>query len=326
MTTLDPSFRGSVGTTVADSVPWWPEPNTTPRRNLVVVILDDTGWSDLGCFGSEIATPHIDALAHNGVRYSNFHVTPLCSPTRASFLTGKNNHAVGMRFLADTDTGFPNSRGSVRAGTPVLPQVLREQGYGTYLVGKWHLAPLHEITPAGPHGNWPLALGFDRYYGFLDGCTDQYEPELYEDNHAVPTPHAGRVPPQRGSRRQVDLVPARPPLVPAERSVLPAGGLRGDPRAVPGAARVHREVPRRVREGVGPDATRAPRAADPHRRRPVGYASDRAQRGRQRVGGAHRRRARGVHPPAVRLRRVPRAHGCADRTTAERPGGVRSDR
>lgn len=188
MTTLDPSFRGSVGTTVADSVPWWPEPTTTPRRNLVVVILDDTGWSDLGCFGSEIATPHIDALAHNGVRYSNFHVTPLCSPTRASFLTGKNNHAVGMRFLADTDTGFPNSRGSVRAGTPVLPQVLREQGYGTYLVGKWHLAPLHEITPAGPHGNWPLALGFDRYYGFLDGCTDQYEPELYEDNHAVPTP------------------------------------------------------------------------------------------------------------------------------------------
>ncbi len=188
MTTPDRAFPGTIGTTVAESTPWWPVRNTTPRRNLVVVILDDTGWSDLGCFGSEVATPNIDALAHNGVRYSNFHVTPLCSPTRASFLTGKNNHAIGMRFLADTDTGFPNSRGSIRDGAPLLPKALRQQGYGTYLVGKWHLAPLHELTPAGPYQNWPLALGFDRYYGFLDGCTDQYEPELYEDNHAIPTP------------------------------------------------------------------------------------------------------------------------------------------
>lgn len=188
MRSTDPAFLGTIGTTIEDSDPWWPEKNGGPRRNLVVIILDDTGWADLGCFGSEILTPNIDALADSGVRYNNFHVTPLCSPTRASFLTGKNNHAVGMRFLADTDTGFPNSRGSIREGMPLLPRELRDQGYGTYLVGKWHLAPLHELTPAGPHNNWPLALGFERYYGFLDGCTDQYEPELYEDNHPVPTP------------------------------------------------------------------------------------------------------------------------------------------
>jgi len=184
----DRDFAGTIGTTVDESVPWWPMAAHDARPNVVLVILDDTGWSDFGCFGSEIETPNIDALAESGIRCTNFHVTPLCSPTRAAVLTGRNHHAVGMRFLADTDTGFPNSRGSIRADIPLLPSILREYGYASYLVGKWHLAPLHEITPAGPYRNWPLARGFDRYYGFLDGCTDQYEPELYEDNHPVAVP------------------------------------------------------------------------------------------------------------------------------------------
>jgi arylsulfatase len=189
MSSHDHSFPGRIGTTVSDSTPWWPETGDGRKRpNVVVVILDDTGWSDFGCYGSEIATPTIDALADAGLRYTRFHVTPLCSPTRAALLSGRNHHSVGMRFLADTDTGFPNSRGSIRPDVPLLPAVLRGEGYGTYLVGKWHLAPLHEITPAGPYGNWPLARGFDRYYGFLDGCTDQYEPELFEDNHPVAVP------------------------------------------------------------------------------------------------------------------------------------------
>lgn len=152
---------------------------------MVVVVLDDTGWSDFGCFGSEISTPTIDRLAADGLRYANFHVTPLCSPTRACLLTGRNHHAVGMRFLADTDTGFPNSRGRIHPDVATLPELLRQQGYGTYLTGKWHLAPRHEITPAGPYDNWPLGRGFERFYGILDGCTDQYAPELYEDNHPV---------------------------------------------------------------------------------------------------------------------------------------------
>src|SRR5699024_5417922 len=137
---------------------------------------------------SEIATPNFDRLAHEGLRYRSFHVTPLCSPTRAAVLTGRNHHSIGMRFLADTDTGFPNSRGAIRPDVALLPQILSEHGYANYLVGKSHLAPLHEITPSGPFDNWPLARGFDRYYGFLDGCTDEYEPELYEDNHPIPAP------------------------------------------------------------------------------------------------------------------------------------------
>lgn len=177
-------MSGRIAGTFADSVPWW-EPKT-PRMegapNVVVVVLDDTGWSDFGCFGSEIRTPHIDALAAAGIRFNNFHVTPLCSPTRASLLTGKDHHSVGMRFLAVGDSGFPNARGELPRGVQTVPAVLRERGYGTYLVGKWHLAPQDELGPAGPFHNWPLARGFDRFYGFLGGASDQYLPELYRDN------------------------------------------------------------------------------------------------------------------------------------------------
>lgn len=180
-------FPGHVGRTVAESTPWWPTSRNHKQQkpNIVVVVLDDTGWADFGCFGSEIATPTIDRLAARGLRYTNFHVTPLCSPTRTCLLTGRNHHAVGMRFLSDTDTGFPNSRGCIDRDVALLPAMLREQGYGSYLVGKWHLTPSHEISPAGPYHNWPLGRGFDRFYGFLPGCTDQMTPELCEDNHQV---------------------------------------------------------------------------------------------------------------------------------------------
>lgn len=177
-------MTGRIAGTVAESVPWW-EPKT-PRvngaPNIVVVLLDDTGWSDFGCFGSEIRTPSIDALADAGVRFNNFHVTPLCSPTRSSLLTGKNHHSVGMRFLAVGDSGFPNARGELPRDVQTVPAVLRERGYGTYMVGKWHLAPQDELGPAGPFHNWPLARGYDRFYGFLGGASDQYLPELYRDN------------------------------------------------------------------------------------------------------------------------------------------------
>jgi arylsulfatase len=189
VTWLEPNFRGRIGRTLAESEPAWrPAPEHGNRPNVLMVVLDDTGWSDLGCFGSPIRTPAIDSLAQGGLRYTNFHVAPLCSPTRASLLTGRNHHSVGMRFLADADTGFPNSRGHVHFGIPMFPQILRENGYGTYLVGKWHLTPLEEVTPAGPFQNWPLGRGFERFYGFLDGCTDHYAPELFEDNHQIAPP------------------------------------------------------------------------------------------------------------------------------------------
>lgn len=186
------AFQGVIGTTIAESVPWWPTRREPGGRapNVLVVVFDDTGWSDFGCFGSEVATPTVDRLASAGLRYNSFHVTPLCSPTRACLLTGRNHHRIGMRFLAVADTGYPNCRARIEDGTPTLPGILRDTGYGTYLVGKWHLAPQHEITPAGPYRSWPLSLGFDRYYGFMTGASDQHAPEIYRDNSPV-TVNAG---------------------------------------------------------------------------------------------------------------------------------------
>lgn len=156
--------------------------------NVVLIVFDDTGWADFGCFGSEIDTPTIDRLAADGLRFTNFHVTPLCSPTRACLLTGRNHHRVGMGWLADRDFGVPGRRGRVTQQAAMLPAVLKSGGYATFLSGKWHLAPAAETTPAGPFDQWPLARGFERFYGFLSGATDQYAPEMVLGNDPIETP------------------------------------------------------------------------------------------------------------------------------------------
>ncbi len=155
------------------------------RPNILLVVFDDTGWADFSCFGSEVATPVLDRLAAEGIRYTNFHVTPLCSPTRASLLTGRNPHRVGMGWLSDLNLGTPGRQGRVSPDAAMLPRVLADFGYMSYLVGKWHLTPAAEVVPGGPYTDWPLARGFDRFYGFLEGCTDQFQPELVEDNHVL---------------------------------------------------------------------------------------------------------------------------------------------
>ncbi len=156
--------------------------------NVVVVLLDDLGFAQLGCFGSDIATPHIDALAAGGLRYNRFHVTALCSPTRASLLTGRNHHAVGVGFLVDLPTADPGYSARIPRSAGTMPRVLRDAGYNTMAVGKWHLAPRGERTPAGPFDRWPLGLGFERYYGFLRGDANHWAPPLVCDNHYVDPP------------------------------------------------------------------------------------------------------------------------------------------
>ncbi len=176
-----------VATTAAESIPAW-EPQKRPPEgapNIVVIVLDDTGFAQLGCFGSDIDTPNIDRLAAGGLRYTNFHTTALCSPTRASLLSGRNHHSVGMRFISNVDTGFSNCRGVIAPTAATMAEMLNEHGYGTFALGKWHLATLEDCSPAGPMNNWPLQRGFDRYYGFMGGATDQYCPEITIDNHPV---------------------------------------------------------------------------------------------------------------------------------------------
>ncbi len=200
----EPQFQGRIGSTYAESEPWWPEPvhpgDTAP--NVVVILLDDLGFSHLGCFGSTIDTPNIDRLAAEGLRYTNFHVTPLCSPTRAALLTGRNHHAVGMRSISNFNSGFPHMRGKISPQAATVAEMLRDQGYATFALGKWHLCPMTECSQAGPFDQWPLQRGFDRFYGFLDGETDQFHPELVYDNHWIEPP--GR--PEDGYHLSEDLV------------------------------------------------------------------------------------------------------------------------
>lgn len=199
-----PHFEGTVGRTYKESTPWWPAPVTPPsgNPNVLLVLLDDVGFASLGCFGSEISTPNMDRLAQNGLRYNNFHTTALCSPTRASLLTGRNHHSVGMSIISNADSGYPSKRGAVSPHAGTLAEILSAQGYRTYAVGKWHLAPADQTSAAGPYDQWPLGRGFDRFYGFLDALTDQFTPDLVYDNHRVDPPRT----PEQGYTLNEDLV------------------------------------------------------------------------------------------------------------------------
>jgi arylsulfatase A-like enzyme len=198
------TFGGVIGRTLAESTPSWPDPPHPGERapNVVLILLDDTGFSHFGCFGSDLVTPSIDRLAAEGLRYTNFHVTPLCSPTRASLLTGRNHHTVGMRALSNFDSGYPHMRGHVSNHATTIAEVLRDRGYATFALGKWHLCPMENASAAGPFDQWPCQRGFDRYYGFLEGETDQFHPQLVYDNHAVDPPAT----PEEGYHLSEDLV------------------------------------------------------------------------------------------------------------------------
>ena len=181
-------FGGTIGTTLADSTPWWPDRSVPRRPNVFLVLLDDVGFSDFGCYGSPISTPTIDRLADEGIRSTGFHTTAMCSTTRAALLTGRNHHSVGMGCLANFDSGFPGYRGKISADAPTIAEMLRPHGYRNYMVGKWHATSVTETGPTGPFDGWPLGRGFDRFYGFLDAETDQYSPELVRDNSHVTPP------------------------------------------------------------------------------------------------------------------------------------------
>ena len=183
-------WNGTIGRTLADSEPDF-EVGTHPgddAPNVIIVLFDDLGYSQFGCYGSDIDTPVVDSLAANGLRYTNFHVTPLCSPTRAALLTGCNHHSVGMRAVSNFNTGFPHMTGHISNHAATVAEVLHDAGYATFAVGKWHLAPMEQCSAAGPFDQWPLQRGFDRYYGFLDGETDQFNPSLTYDNHHIEPP------------------------------------------------------------------------------------------------------------------------------------------
>jgi arylsulfatase len=183
-------FPGKIGKTIDDSKEAWPVPKRAAARtpNVLFYVLDDTGFGQLSPYGGLIETPNLQRVADRGVIYSNFHTTGLCSPTRASILTGRNHHKNAMGSISEWSTGYPgyNARMPFESGT--LAEILKDEGFNTYCVGKWHLAVSAEASAAGPYDTWPLGRGFERFYGFLPGETDQWYPDLTYDNHSIPPP------------------------------------------------------------------------------------------------------------------------------------------
>jgi arylsulfatase len=196
-------FTGVIGRTVGESVAAWP---VSPRArngapNVVFVLLDDVGFAQLGCFGADIRTPTFDRLAAGGLRYRDFHTTAICSPTRACLLTGRNHHSNGVGIIQEMATGFPGYNGRVPRENGFLPEMLQAGGYATFAVGKWHLALASEYASGASKARWPLARGFERYYGFLGGKTNQWSPTLVHDNHYIDPPRT----PEEGYHLNADL-------------------------------------------------------------------------------------------------------------------------
>ena len=197
------AFTGVMGRTVSESQPAWPAPvrSAPDAPNVLYIVLDDTGFGQFGCYGSPINTPNLDRLASNGLRYTNMHTTALCSPSRSCMLNGRNHHSNGMACITEGSTGYPGANGAIPFENGFLSEMLLPHGYATFCVGKWHLTPAEQVSAAGPYDRWPLARGFDRYYGFLGGDTHQYYPDLVFDNHQVEAPNT----PEEGYHLTVDL-------------------------------------------------------------------------------------------------------------------------
>ena len=181
------AFTGVIGRTFDKSSPAWPEPLRAKKGapNVIFIVQDDTGFGQLGCYGGPIKTPNLDSLAANGLLYNSMHTTALCSPTRSCILTGRNHHSNAMSCITEGSTGYPGGNGNIPFENGFLSEILVDNGYSTFAVGKWHLTPADQISAAGPYNRWPLGRGFERYYGFLGGDTHQYYPELVYDNHSV---------------------------------------------------------------------------------------------------------------------------------------------
>jgi arylsulfatase A-like enzyme len=187
-------FGGTVNVDIRDSEPDW-APFVPPKApagapNVLYIVLDDVGFSAMSCYGGPIETPNIDRIANAGLRYTQWHTTALCSPTRSCLLTGRNHTRNSMACITEAAIGFPNGSGTVPPENGMVSEILGEQGWNTYMVGKWHLCPTAEMNLASTRRNWPSGRGFERWYGFLGAETNQWYPDLVYDNHPVDQPRS----------------------------------------------------------------------------------------------------------------------------------------
>ena len=186
-------FKGVIKLDVRDSVPDWGP--YTPKRapagapNVLFVLYDDTGLAAWSPFGGRINMPTLQKLADNGLMYSQWHTTALCSPTRSTLLTGRNHHLTGNACITEGANGFPGAHARIPDECATVGQVLQDNGWSTFWLGKNHNVPETDASPGASRKQWPLTKGFDRYYGFIGGETNQWYPDLVEDNHFIDPPY-----------------------------------------------------------------------------------------------------------------------------------------
>ncbi len=319
-------FPGVIGRTTDESSPAWPAPVRAPKGspNVLMIVLDDTGFAQLGCYGSPIATPNLDALATNGLRYNNMHTTALCSPSRSCILTGRNHHSNGMAAITELASGFPGYNGTVPFENGFLSEMLLPHGYSTFMVGKWHLIPSNQETGAGPYDRWPLGRGFERFYGFLGGDTSQWYPDLVYDNHQIEPPAT----PEQGYHLTEDLADRAIEFIDDAKQVDPDKPffLHFCTGATHAPHHVAKEWADRY-SGVfddGWDAYRERTFAQTKgaRRRPPGRRAVPPRPGRTRMGIVVSRGPEAGHSDDGGVRRVSHPHRSSHRPTARLPRAI----
>jgi len=181
-------FQGTIAKSYEDSVEWWPEPTRPPEGapNVIIFLLDDVGFAQVGSFGGLIETPNIDRLAENGLRYNNFHTTALCSPSRATLMAGRFPHSIGLGSHALTAMGFPGYNAIVPETAKSVANYLQQAGYVNYALGKWDHTPLYEVSQVGPFDRWPSGEGFDHAYTFMAADVHQFIPVMWNDHTPEP--------------------------------------------------------------------------------------------------------------------------------------------
>jgi arylsulfatase A-like enzyme len=182
-----PPFNGQIGLTYKDSIPGKMTLRTAPAGapNVLVILIDDAGFGQTGTFGGGIPTPTLDKLAARGLRYNCYHTTALCSPTRAAILTGRNHHSVGTGVITELATDFPGYTGIIPKSATIISEILRQNGYNTAAFGKWHNTPTWETSVSGPYDHWPTSVGFEKFYGFMGGESNQWQPALYDGTRPI---------------------------------------------------------------------------------------------------------------------------------------------
>ncbi len=240
-------FHGSVGRTIAESdPPEFPQPVRPPKGapNIVFILIDDAGYGQFGTFGGQVPTPALDRVAADGLRYTRFHTTALCSPTRAALLTGRNHHSTGNGVITEAATGYDGYTGIIGKNVGTIAEVLRQYGYATAWFGKNHNTPDWETSQVGPFDRWPSGLGFDYFYGFMGGDMDQWQPTLVRKSRAGAALDESQVHSDHGPGRPRDRLAAAHAVDRRRQAVLPVHVDRRHARSAPRLAGVHREVQR----------------------------------------------------------------------------------